>query len=323
MKFSAEAELAKHIARRHGFQPGNDLRTLVQIYADVETRLFPVDTVDGISLYLKLPNKRPNILLNSSIPDTRRLFTLAHEFGHVIIPWHFGMVFSNISGYEDSVNSAYREMEAEANRFAAELLMPHAWLVSLYDESKNPAEMLETVLGTCGTSVAAAIIAINNCLPPGYVYASTNEENEVLTSYTSTGTFVAPFSKGDALDGSSRMDECVECDYIKIRGIEYNWLFFESEQKLEAISDTRDWRNILDEIIFETDPENSQPNIKMSLNGIISACNKPGVTQESFYAAARQKLAGRDSLRQRILAHPLFNTFLIKRIEEFIARKKN
>jgi len=322
MKLSVEAELAKHIAKRHGFKPGNDLKKLVNIYADVETVLFPVDTVDGISLNLKLPKKRPNILLNSSIPDTRRLFTLAHEFGHVIIPWHFGTVFSNISGFEDSVNSAYREMEAEANRFAAEILMPRAWLLSLHSECNDPAKMLETVLNTCGTSVAAAVIAINNSLPPGYVYATTDENDEIIASSTSQGTFVTPFSKGEFLEGSSRLNECVECNYFKHRGIDYNWLFFESEQQLDVVSDGRGWREILTQIIADTDPDNSQPNIKMSLNGIISACNKPGVSQENFYATARQKLAGRDSLRQEILGHPLFNSFLIKRIEEFMARQK-
>ena len=123
MRLSVEAALARHIAERHNFLPGNDLRALVQEYADVEVLAFPVDTVDGISLYLKVPDRRPNILLNLNIPDTRRKFTLAHEFGHVIIPWHFGTIFSNIDKYKSSVDIAYREMEAEANRFAAELLM--------------------------------------------------------------------------------------------------------------------------------------------------------------------------------------------------------
>lgn len=322
MKLSAEAALANHIARRHKFQPGDELKRLVEEYADVETLHFPVDSVDGISLYLKLPDRRPNILLNASIPDTRRVFTLAHEFGHVIIPWHFGMVFSNISKYDDSANSAYREMEAEANRFAAELLMPQDWLHSLYADCKNPAEMVQTVRSTCRTSLAAAVIAVNNSLPPGYVYVATDSDDKVIHSGTSTGTLVAAFSKGEFLQGSARMSECVECDYITVRGIDHNWLFFESEQKLEVISDTRGWRDILDQIISEVDPENSQPNIKMSLNGIISTCNRPDITSEGFFAAARQKLSGRDDLRQRILAHSLFNSFLIKRIEEFMARKK-
>lgn len=321
MILSAEAALASHIAKRHGFLPGGNLRRLVEEYADVEVILFPVDTVDGISLYLKSPHRRPNILLNASIPDTRRKFTLAHEFGHVLIPWHFGTVFSNITKFENSVNSAYREMEAEANRFAAELLMPHEWLLTQYNASKNPANLFKRVLDTCGTSVAAAVIAVNKILPPGYVYASTDSNDEVLVSSVSSGTFVAPFLAGEELETSSRFSECVSCECHTVRGIDHNWLFFESAQPLESATDHRAWREILGQIIAEVDPENSEPNIKMSLNGIISACNKPGVSQEVFFAAARQKLAGRNALRQRILAHPLFNSFLVKRIEEFMARR--
>lgn len=322
MKSSPEAAIAKRIAIRHKFRPGDNLQKLVEQYADVELISFPVDNVDGISLYLKSPIRRPNILINLNIVETRAKFTLAHEFGHVIIPWHFGTVFSNISKYEGSVNFAYREMEAEANRFAAELLMPQEWLIALYAASKDPSKVLQCVLDTCGTSPAAAVIALNNSLPCGYVYAQTNGDGVVTKSNATAGTFAAPFRAGDILKESARMQECIAFNDLKLRDITHSWLLFQSEQELEEVSDTREWREVLDEIISDVDPTNNQSKIKMSLNGIISACNKKDVTREVFFASVRQKLSGRDALKQNILNHHLFNTFLIKRIEEFIARKE-
>jgi Zn-dependent peptidase ImmA (M78 family) len=322
MRLSAEAALAKHIAKRHNFQPGDNLKELVEIYADLEFRIFPVSTVDGISLYLKSSERRPNILINSSIAPTRAKFTLAHEFGHVLIPWHFGMIFSNITKYSSSVDGVYREMEAEANRFAAELLMPHAWLESLHLQYKDPAYTARTTRELCDTSIASVIIAVNNTLPAGYVYAAVDSHDGVIMSTSSSGTFAAPFDKGDMVRNSARFEECESFFEYELRGTRHTWLSFEAEQELDVAIDSRSWREILDEIIAATDPNNSQPNIKLSLNGVISVCNNTKPSAEAFYAAARQKLSGRSELYQRILAHPCFNSFLVKRIEEFIDRRK-
>lgn len=136
-----EVEIASLIASRHKYLPGSDLSSLVEEYADVEHRAIPVPNVDGVSLHLKVKGRRPSIIVNSHIAQTRQRFTLAHEFGHVLIPWHIGTIFSfsSADGHTDGADQAYWEMEAKANRFAAELLMPQQWLKALHEEKKNPA----------------------------------------------------------------------------------------------------------------------------------------------------------------------------------------
>lgn len=322
MILSPEAALANHIAKRHDFQPGNELQDLVALYADIEYLQFPVEAVDGISLYLKSPERRPNIIINSSIPNTRAKFTLAHEFGHVIIPWHFGMVFSNIDKFTRSADAAYREMESEANRFAAELLMPHAWLQELHDQSHDPVAVTEAALQTCGTSMASVIIAVNNSLPPGYVYVRTRGDGIVRSSTSSYGTFVASFDEGEDFTDSAAIDECSAVHKFEYKGAVHLWLAFETEKEIEVESDERSWRDIFDELISDVEAEDIQGNIKASVNAIISTCNKPGTSPEAFYAAARQKLVGRGEPYESILAHPKFNTFLAKKIAEFMARRK-
>lgn len=73
------------------------------------------------------------VLYNADIPLTRRRFTLAHELGHIYL------------GHEDDAD----EQEREADRFAAQLLMPRILvdqLVRLWGKNL-PAEELAAVFG--------------------------------------------------------------------------------------------------------------------------------------------------------------------------------
>lgn len=63
---------------------------------------------DGVSLYA---NGIPVILINDKIPNSRKVFTIAHELGHLVM--HF-----------DSIINIDRDIEKEANNFAAAFLAP-------------------------------------------------------------------------------------------------------------------------------------------------------------------------------------------------------
>jgi Zn-dependent peptidase ImmA (M78 family) len=299
------------------------LLELVQQYADVEYLPIPVQKVDGVSLHLKVKGRRPAIIVNSQIAGTRQRFTLAHEFGHVLIPWHAGTIFSFSDGEtHDGADQAYWEMEAEANRFAAELLMPQHWLQSLHAEKRNPAYTAQQARKLCGTSMQAVIIAVNRSLPPGYVYAAVDEDDRVITSMASRGTYAPTLRAGSILDDTSQFSECESCFEYEFRNVRHNWLSFEAEQELDTSLDPRPWRDILDEIISETKAEKAQPNIKSSLNAIVASTNNPEYSPEAFFAAVRQKLAGRGRVYEQILGHPKFNSYLVKRIEELVDRRR-
>lgn len=118
-----------------------------------ETIQLPVDVVgiaksQGIEVYkikfrppadkdmLGLIQKRDNsvrIIVNSEDIVTRRRFTIAHELGHF---------FLHHNGYEieylDKRSNTTNPEETEANRFAAELLMPEDLLRREYDKLMFP-----------------------------------------------------------------------------------------------------------------------------------------------------------------------------------------
>ena len=81
------------------------------------------------------------IILNSKRNHSRKRYTIAHEIGHYVNPTHYPIIPNQFQCTEkdfriDHNNTSTRhfKMEAEANQFAAELLMPSEWL-SNYSKS--------------------------------------------------------------------------------------------------------------------------------------------------------------------------------------------
>jgi len=76
------------------------------------------------------------ILLNTGKDLRRTHFTLAHELGHYLHPLHhgaFGCQMSDLSVNHNANNRAEEVMEAQANEFASELVMPTLHLQRFYN----------------------------------------------------------------------------------------------------------------------------------------------------------------------------------------------
>ena len=87
---------------------------------------FPDDTwLAGMLLYKRQKRK---IIVNTHIPSPgRHNFTFAHELGHYFMKHPPGLFFDGQSGFKctgDDIEKEQKPRETEANKFAAELLMP-------------------------------------------------------------------------------------------------------------------------------------------------------------------------------------------------------
>lgn len=83
------------------------------------------------------------ILVKANANLQRRRFTIGHELGHYLLPWHRQLKFSctseNIRDSSAAPNATRGiEMEAEANAFASELLMPTAAFKKLQRAAGEP-----------------------------------------------------------------------------------------------------------------------------------------------------------------------------------------
>ena len=122
---------------------------------------------NDISGFLYLKDKTPIIFVNKLHPITRQRFTIAHELGHLILN-HQGDLFvdkgSILFRNTHSQNGIVKE-EREANRFAAELLMPEEILLKEFIENEidiENADQLNKLANKFEVSTQALTIRLTN-----------------------------------------------------------------------------------------------------------------------------------------------------------------
>lgn len=122
---------------------------------------------DNISGFLYLKEDKPIIFVNSLHPKARRRFTAAHEMGHFLLN-HNGELFVDKGHilYRDSRSKDGNiRQEKEANKFAAELLMPEEMFTD--ELLKNDIDIedsheLNKFAARLGVSTQALAIRLSN-----------------------------------------------------------------------------------------------------------------------------------------------------------------
>jgi len=196
---------AARVHTRYGLSVPADIQSLARRLTHVVEDDLP-ENADAITLDIK--GSRTTTILDRNRPPLRKRFTLAHELGHILIPWHAGIFVSHTDlssseGGQPAVSgkSLYLDMETEANCLAAELLVPRAWLEQM---AKNNS--VQDCLGLWRkTLVSPVVIAIRlaEILPPGFVFAQTDQHHRVLCSGRSRGTAAEAPVRSSSLDLAS------------------------------------------------------------------------------------------------------------------------
>lgn len=125
---------------------------------------FILDDVDAI-----LFNKE--IIINIERAKVRQRFTIAHETGHIFIPWHTGAFSCANIEEEIAESNEYFINEEEANLFASELLMPDVWISSIFN-GKKPKDYVQVILDImlqANVSLDAAFRRVMRFLPKGFI----------------------------------------------------------------------------------------------------------------------------------------------------------
>ncbi|MNG98779.1 hypothetical protein D3C77_334110 [compost metagenome] len=306
-------KMAARLLNRHNLKPPFDLYALASNYASIEYHHFPFDA-DGITVGIG-GNEKPQILINSHSPETRKKFTLAHELGHVIIPWHTGTIISHLNPL--GTHLEYRDMESEANQFAAELLIPQSWLHSLEDDFYSVENLIKTVLKDTGVSRDAALIKIFNTIRIPIVCAWINHDGKFIKDFrTNTAPGSASFHGKNILNEKIFLTASSE-EIFALGDRLYKAWFFDKMKFYEV--DPRTWREILNQILDET----GKRDLLGSINAILPnkySSNKDMPEQE-LCSLVMQAYDGREKIHD-VVSHPLFPQYIIKRIKELIIRNK-
>jgi Zn-dependent peptidase ImmA (M78 family) len=320
-----ETNLAARLLKKKSLAPPVDIFLLAKQYAEVRVMPIPFD-VDGVSLNLKVPKKTPRIIINDTGFPNRIRFTLAHELGHVLIPWHLGSIVDStqLPPPEDPFDD-YWYLEAEASRFASELLMPSSWVKSIIEEEKYDVHKItEQVVNEADVSSQAATIKIKDTISPGYLFAALTEDNHVIFSGRSEGTLASPPTWGEQIAPDKLFAFCQTQHQFEVNGFRYHWWVFDKNIPVPRSATLSDWRELLDQIVAETGiPLSKRAKVKQSLNGIIAYANSRVIgknrTPESLYSAVLQRIHGHREFN-KIINHPKFDSFIYSKINSLLNR---
>ncbi|MDK3015110.1 ImmA/IrrE family metallo-endopeptidase [Bacillus sp. RB3] len=214
-------KLANRIINKYSLSPPINIRELLENYANCVEDSLPNNT-DAICI---MNIDRPLVILDRFKSDNRKRFTLAHELGHLIIPWHSGMISCHTDKNDDVDGDSYQLMEAEANKFAAEILMPSEWLEEMVTkhEKKGFTELLEQISQGAEVSLSAAFFSVIDHLPSCYIFYIENDDWHFGSFRRAKGTNIAIPTQNSEYD-TDWLDNCaIDKGIFDFDSINVNW----------------------------------------------------------------------------------------------------
>lgn len=308
----APVNLARRLLTKLSLKPPINVKGLVEVYADLTITKIPIEGVDGISLDLKTPGKKARVILNAGNPPTRQRFTLAHELGHLLIPWHTGSIVDHLDPTQAHATDSYWEFESEANSFAGELLMPSQWVSHLLSGTDDLADLHKHIAEECEVSVHAAAIRLSQLLPKNLVFA-VERTGIIEFSGRTEGTLANPLSWGCEFPDDA-YDYCEAHYTAATENRHIHWWRLPNTFTITA-NDERPWRDILDSVVTDIGiAPSEQKQFKSSINGVVAYANSVAkrsveYSVDTVLAACMQRFNDRPEF-QNIVHHPDFGAFL-------------
>jgi hypothetical protein len=140
--------------QRFGDDAGKKLDSILPaIGLELQTR--NAHSYEGCLLRVKGVPRGYVVLSNSIKESGRRRFTLAHELGHYLLPDQQDLSSPCTKSKIESWDDALSKPETDANRFAAEILMPRTVVQPFLREIPR-FEHIEQIARTCETSLTAS-----------------------------------------------------------------------------------------------------------------------------------------------------------------------
>ena len=318
-----EHRIAANFAAAYGLAPPIPIDTIIAEFADVETASFP-GTWDALILRKK-SNARPRLILSSSLSKNRVRFTLAHELGHIVIPWSIGTMFCHASMSYHVSDTLLQSIESEANRFAAELLFPAAWVKKKLEGCGSiSAEFLIDTAHEAAVSPIVAMLGTCRACPPGMLWIIANDDGSIDYKATSPESLCNPpdhWSK-------SVHDEMVRAG-AKLSSVRYSGKtlyavdFSGAAPPAPKTALVGTPQEVLKAILRDCIPDTEQQKRAMqSISGIIGYANTMAkdTSHAGILSALRQRFFGRPELAA-VTSHPQFNAYIEAKAQELSGRR--
>jgi hypothetical protein len=246
-------------------------------YADLE--FLPWEfACDALVVGLGKRDGRPQIFIRGNYQGRRRRrFTIAHEVGHVLLPWHVGLAactpVSHTYG-DDAVGPSagvllslvrINEQEDEASRFAGELLVPRRYIEKA--AASNDLGGVIAALEVADASAQATIHTLTRHLLPGFAFLIDEESGDQYL-YSTSGTSI-PHRTGKPVEAQLR-DRAYAHGEQTLSGRRVSWFRLVSQRPFALPDDQRSTSDLLRSAITRAGiPAADHNRTFMRVNGIV------------------------------------------------------
>lgn len=298
-----------------------DIEAIIAEYSDVEYDVFPPG-VDCDAVVIRKDGRRPCVVISQEKHENRQRFTLAHELGHIVLPWQVGTFICHSRISYRASDELIRAIEMDAHQFASELLIPRAWVrneLPLRDVKPSKlAEALVDVASRAKVSVIAAALSAAPCLPAETLLVLTQSD---IVTYAITG----PGSKCKVPEKDSRF---VAADY-KAMGVALGSRAYPNKDSTKTLhvahfepteaggegGATATSREVLSAILVDLGAVGDERlRLQRLIAGVVGYANNLA-SDEHPLAMLRQRFLGRTELRE-VVTHPRFGEFLVTKADE-------
>lgn len=268
---------AATVVDRFSLKPPVDVLALAESYCDIEYAAWP-HACDAITI--GLGHGRPQVFLRKNHSGRRRQkFTIGHELGHVIIPWHLGLI-ECVPGRPPMETTSGRDQESEAHRFAGALLVPRSFISQHADDHVGSAV---EALNKTEISAFAAVLSLARNLLPGFCFL-VEENRGKPTLIKSSGTVTPPLKAGQSQEAQFRAvaydsGEAVVSDRRVL------WFQFAAPVGFTLPDDERTTTQLLNDSIAQAEGKRADRGLYTRINGIVGGLLSKAERAESAEAA--------------------------------------
>lgn len=320
MKKEIVRNYARRLHKRFSLTLPVDLEFIAKKYSKLIYMHIPYN-IDGASISLKSQDTK--ILVNSDYHPNRQRFTLAHEIGHVLIPWHVGTIFDNTNINDGNSIDDYWTIEDEANIFASELLMPTDWILSLIESKNDISEVHKEIYIKAEVSPLAACFKLKSLLPIGYIFII--KDLSGLIKYTGkskhTMTKLPEINTNINIEEQFSFSDNIFTFYTDNE--QYFWIKVPNKISLVEYEECN-WRDTLNIIVEDLNIDKT--TFIPRLNGVLGFANgyikkSDSFNKEELFSLCLQRFANRDGF-EAFTVHELFSRFLSFKINDLYNKQR-
>lgn len=211
------------------------LEDLAQLAGISKIEAFASDGFEG-ALIANATKSEGAIFFSSRAPRARQRFTIGHELGHYLLPWHRQLTFQCTA--EDISARTNKDWEIQANQFAAELLMPASLLKRRLTALREPELAHILALGqefeTSVEMTARRVVELSD-----YACAVVFSKDDVVR-YWARSDYFAPWlcvRKGSRLPAASQ-SRVPSGDHEEWNELEAHWWLAEPREGEEELPES-------------------------------------------------------------------------------------